>query len=157
MNPQLSDNDISFRSPERRHLEGLASLFSAIVENGDDNWFHPHPFTLEQAEGICDHPGPDYYCIALVENVVVGYGYLRGWEEGYDIPTLGICISPGSRGNGFAKIFMHHLHDEARKRKAKKIMLKVYAQNTPAFSMYTSLGYVFSETIDGQHVGHLDI
>ncbi len=136
---------------------GLAALFADIRARGDDEYFHPHPFTEADAERVCGYAGADLYVAATSAAQVVGYGMLRGWDEGFDIPSLGILISASARRRGIGKMLMAYLHQAAAKRGARRIRLKVHAANEPAVSLYRNLGYVFVGEERGQMVGYLDL
>ncbi len=88
---------------------------------------------------------------------MAGYGMLRGWDEGYEIPSLGIAILPGYQRKGLGRLLMTHLHEVARQRGAKRIRLKVYARNAAAVSLYSSLGYKLEPIDGGQYLGVLDV
>lgn len=133
---------------------GLAELFSALVAAGDDRAFHPHPFTPESAAERARYAGLDVYGAAVVDGRVLGYGMLRGWDEGYAVPSLGIAIHPEARGLGLGRLLMEYLHCEARRRGAARIRLKVYPGNTAAVALYRSLGYEFQGEERGQLVGY---
>lgn len=135
-----------------RHQEGLARFFQELMELGDHRWFHPHPFTAAQAECLAAYQGQDLYYVAT-RGEVVAYGMLRGWDEGYQVPSLGIAVHPAWRGRGLAHAFMLFLHAAARERGAPRIRLKVYPQNCAARQLYEGLGYQFEAGNDGQLVG----
>lgn len=124
----------------------LEAFFLNLVANGDTDLFHPHPFTAEAAASICGHStgdpatGDEYHAV-LEEGRIVGYGMLRGWAEGYSIPSLGIAVAPDRRGQGVADALMRHLHRVAAARGAPAVRLKVYRTNTRAIRLYRSLGY----------------
>ena len=89
---------------------------------------------------------------------VLGYGILRGWDEGYEIPSLGIAILPRVRGAGLGRVFMHFLAAAAKCRGAQKVRLRVMSRNARAIRLYQSLGYEFSADEDGGHlVGFLEL
>lgn len=88
---------------------------------------------------------------------ITGYGMLRGWDEGYDIPSLGIIIHPDQRGKGLGKAFMGFLHRLAEKCHAQKIMLKTYTENEKALGLYKKMGYQFSQKSQGQWIGYFSI
>jgi ribosomal-protein-alanine N-acetyltransferase len=136
-------------------LESLERFFRRIVEADVDKLFHPHPFTREQAARIACYDGKDMYYVLTLEHEIVGYGMLRGWDEGFDVPSLGLAIAPSYQGKGFGSLLMHFLHMAARCRGAKTIRLKVHQQNERALAMYSSLGYEFAAEEDGQMVGVL--
>lgn len=132
----------------------LATFFEHLAATGVGERFHPHPFTRAEAEARCAHSGLDFYCVVVARGVVLGYGMLRGWDEGYDVPSLGIAIHADARGMGLGRTLMLHLHAEAQRRAAPRIRLKVYPDNTAAVNLYRSLGYDFEPSLErGQLVG----
>ena len=135
----------------------LAEFFRALKRAGDDKYFHPHPLTDEEAKKRAQYSGKDLYHVLVEGDKVLGYGILRGWDEGYEAPSLGIVIHPSVRGMGLGKLFMHFLHAAARRRGASKIRLKVYPDNTTAVTMYQELGYTFQAEEAGQLVGFVDL
>lgn len=134
----------------------IAELFR-ILQNERNKTFHPHPFTDEEAKKHAQYIGKDLYYVVLEGDHVLGYGMLRGWDEGYEVPSLGIVIHPSVRGTGLAKLFMDFLHTAARRRGARKVRLKVYPDNTAAVNLYKKLGYVFESKKAGQLVGFVDL
>jgi ribosomal protein S18 acetylase RimI-like enzyme len=135
----------------------LIDFFSILEGNRASRYFHPHPFTAEKAKNLCHYEGKDLYYIALDGTRILGYGMLRGWDEGYDIPSLGIVLHPELRGIGLGKLFMHFLHAAAKLRGARRIRLKVYPENEVAVNLYKNLGYCYEETHEGQLIGFLDL
>lgn len=134
----------------------LADFFQSLGPE-DTKHFHPHPLTAEEADRRCHHAGMDLYYILLDENRVLGYGMLRGWDQGYDVPSLGIAIHPAARGQGLTKVFMHFLHAAARARGATRVRLRVRPDNVKAVRLYRSLGYQIGGEDRGQLVGVLDL
>lgn len=137
--------------PDVQHA--LAEFFADLVAAGDEHAFHPHPFTPEAAAERAAYRGLDVYCVAVAGGRVLGYGMLRGWDEGFEVPSLGIAIHQAARGIGLGRAMMAYLHCEARRRDAARIRLKVYPDNAVAVALYRSLGYEFTGTEDGQLVG----
>jgi ribosomal-protein-alanine N-acetyltransferase len=133
----------------------LGRLFEALREAGYEPHFHPHPLDASTAAAVTAYAGPDVYCVAERDGEIVGYGMLRGWEEGYDVPSLGIAVAPVARGTGAAAALMYFLHELARARGADSVRLKVYPDNERALRLYRRLGYVFEGEEDGQLVGRL--
>jgi GNAT superfamily N-acetyltransferase len=144
---------LSFCQVRPEHEPALAGFFAELAADGDDRWFHPHPFTAEAAARIARCQQQDLYCVALCDEAVLAYGMLRGWEEGYEVPSLGIAVARAARGTGLARSFMHYLHSCARVRGSRIVRLKVYPENLPAKRLYESLGYQFDTVQAGQLVG----
>lgn len=139
------------------YLAPLCDLFSRIQNDPASQHFHPHPFTEEEAQRCCAHTGKDFYGIAFWGHNIVGYGMLRGWDEGYAVPSLGIYLVPEMRGKGLSKPFMLLLHAEVANRGAGSVRLTVYASNKTALGLYRSLGYVFDGEETGKMVGRVNL
>jgi ribosomal-protein-alanine N-acetyltransferase len=148
---------LEFRRPCAELEQPLASFFEALVASGDAAAFHPHPFDAAAAAERAAYRGKDVYCAAVAGGRVLGYAMLRGWDEGYDEPSLGIAVHPEARSTGLARALMLYLHAEARRRGARRIRLKVYPGNAPALALYRSLGYEVAGEERGQLVAFKDL
>jgi len=146
-----------FRLLSRKYIDSIVQFFEILKLNGDDAFFHPHPLEAEEVKRIVKSNRKDLYYIVVDGLKVLGYGFLRGWDEGYDIPSLGIAIHPAVRGSGLGKTFMLFLHTVGRLRGCEKIRLKVYKENISAVNLYKELGYCFSAEEAGQLIGYLDL
>lgn len=133
----------------------ILNLFAIIKDDSEAKNFHPHAFNQEQAYIVTNYTGIDYYLGFFENDEIIGYGLLRGWDAGFNIPSLGIYIRPDSRGKGLSIKFMKALHEIAQKMHAPLIRLKVYPENISALNLYKKMGYVFQNQEDGQFVGHL--
>ena len=147
--------EIRLLSPD--FLQELIRFYTSI--EADQAYFHPHPFSEEYASQLIHYNGKDlYYVITNSDKMITGYGMLRGWDEGYKIPSLGIIVHPDWRGKGLGYLLMLFLHQAAKARGAEKIRLKVYPDNTQAVHVYQKLGYVFEDNLsDNQLVGYLTL
>ncbi|HKI31431.1 MAG TPA: GNAT family N-acetyltransferase [Gemmataceae bacterium] len=149
----MKESPLEFCQVAGRHERPLAAFFQDLRAHGDERWFHPHPLSAEHAARLATYQGRDLYYVATRGEAVLAYGLLRGWDEGYDVPSLGIATHPDARGCGLARPFMLFLHAAARQRGARRVRLKVYPDNTPARRLYESLGYRLESGADGQLVG----
>ena len=138
-------------------VEKLAQFFNNIVANKDHEYFHPHPLTYDTAEMIATYEGDDFYFLQIKDSEIVGYAMLRGWGDGFTIPSLGIVIHPAFRNQGLGKEFMRFLHNQARVKGASKVRLKLYSNNAEARQLYESLGYIFSDEENGQLIGYCEL
>lgn len=151
---------IEVRLLERQDASQLETFFQGIAEDDETTaYFHPHAFDADTARAICERQGADAYFAALEAGEIVGYGMLRGWDEGYDTPAFGVCVRADQRGKGIGAALLRYAIDLARVRRAPSIMLKVYEHNAPARRLYEGAGFVFAErTPDGaQLVGRLTL
>lgn len=124
------------------HLSGLKRFFSEISHSETTTYFNPHPFTAQYAQYLCSYQGKDEYYVMEADGVVVGYGMLRGWDEGYSRPSLGVCISANYSGRGYGTEMVRHLISVAKSRKASEIILSVEESNRTAIQLYNKTGFV---------------
>src|SRR5450759_1679008 len=137
-----------FRIVEPADEAVLCDLFADI----DDTFFRPHPFTVDEAKVISCHQGRDAYTILVEEGRAVAYGMLRGWDEGYSVPSLGIAVRTSASGRGLGRSMMAHLHAEAARRGATVVRLRVHPENVRARLLYESLGYAYAGEDRGELV-----
>src|SRR5262245_55645210 len=123
------------------HGAALAEFFEKIHTDGASNFFHPHALTREAARERATYVGDDLYYVMTRNPDIIGYGMLRGWDQGHEIPSVGIIIHPDFRGKGLGGLFMNFLHVSAALRGAKQVFLHVDERNEVAIELYRSLGY----------------
>jgi ribosomal protein S18 acetylase RimI-like enzyme len=154
-----SDQQLAFLKVSVEHLPAFARFLLELDENEDADFFHPHPFDAKTASSIAalSENGHDEYWLAFSDEDIVAYGMLRGWDEGYEVPSLGLAVSPMYRGRGFAREMMRHLHARARQRGADHIRLKVDRRNVKAQRLYESLGYRFATHSQSELTGQLNL
>ena len=153
----VSEGHLEFRHLEAADGPEMGRLFVALREAGNGEVFHPHPLTVREAERLCGYKGKDLYYGGFCRGEVVCYGMLRGWEEGYEVPSLGIAVHPEQRRIGLGRAFMQFLHCAAAMRGAARVRLKVYESNQTAVRLYERLGYIFEGCENGQLVGFVEL
>lgn len=154
MRPNMSGR-IEIRRLASALADEIAAMFARICADPDAARFHPHAFDDATARSLCALDGRDLYFCLLHDSRALGYGILRGWDDGWPVPSLGIWIDPALRGTGAARLLMAHLHLAAALAGAERIRLKVYQDNPRARELYERLGYVFDGNEAGQAVGQL--
>ena len=133
-------------------VKALGDFFSVIFNSTIPKTFHPHLFNDQMAITICNEQ-KDLYCSIFLNNKIVGYGMLRGYSEGYSIPSLGVCIHPEYSNFKLGQLLMHYLHSQAKLLGSNKIRLKVYKNNLQAVHIYTKLGYILEDLNDKELLG----
>jgi GNAT superfamily N-acetyltransferase len=145
------------------HLAGptdcapLTAFFGVLAADlSVREFFHPHPFTADQAEWICTRGAElsDQYFVATEgdpENIV-GYAMLRGWDEGFETPAFGVCVRPDRQGRGLGRRLLKHAIGPARDAGARRVMLKVHRDNSAARVLYESEGFVFAPGQESEQV-----
>jgi [ribosomal protein S18]-alanine N-acetyltransferase len=148
---------IGFHRVSQEWERPLAEFFVTIVRSGSDRSFHPHPLDAAEAHRRASYTGCDEYHLAEHQRSIVAYGMLRGWEDGFETPSLGIAVHPEWQGQGIGRRMMVYLHEVARARGSKRIRLRVYPENEVAIRLYESLGYIFAGDERGQRLGVLTL
>jgi [ribosomal protein S18]-alanine N-acetyltransferase len=154
---RLSGDPLEFRILRPELSSFLSGFFSELLHGPGHEYFHPHPMTGEEAERLCSYSGRDLYYVACTGTAIIAYGMLRGWDEGFAIPSLGIAVHPNSRGRGLSRPFMEFLHMAAKFHGAEKVRLTVYAENSRAVELYRRLGYRFEKKNDQELIGLLEL
>ena len=132
----------------------LADLFAHI----DETFFRPHPFTPEEARLIARRSGHNLFALLVDGDRAVAYGMLRGWDDGYATPSLGVAVRDDCQGRGLGGVMMEHLHRAARARAASTVRLRVHPDNARARRLYESLGYEYRGGEDrGELVMEVDL
>jgi ribosomal protein S18 acetylase RimI-like enzyme len=153
------DNDIknNFCKLNDKYLFLFLDFLKDLTDNQEENIFHPHAFDINTIKKIISSNSLDEYWIMCQDEQIVSYGILRGWDEGFTIPSIGIAVSPNYRKFGFGKKMMLFLHSRAKERGVSKIRLTVYKDNIKAINLYNKLGYVLESQSDSTFVGYLEI
>jgi ribosomal protein S18 acetylase RimI-like enzyme len=140
--------------------ERLGDFFEVLrADKETRRFFHAHPLTKAFAADLCARQTSclDRYYVTDYQGRIAGYSMLRGWDEGYEIPSFGGCTDPELRGAGLGHILMAHAIAESRIAGARKLRLTVYKQNGRALYIYRKFGFSFSDKNEHECVGLLDL
>jgi ribosomal protein S18 acetylase RimI-like enzyme len=131
----------------------LAEIFAEI----DAEFFRPHPFTPAAAKEVANHAGQNTYALLTEDGRAVAYGILRGREEGYAVPSVGVAVRKSAQRRGLGRLIMGHLHAEAARHGATVVRLRVHPDNVRARGLYESMGYVYAGEDRSELVMLLDL
>ncbi|HSS81236.1 MAG TPA: GNAT family N-acetyltransferase [Gaiellaceae bacterium] len=148
--------DVTSSQPLLRALgPGDRDVLARFLERNDvpevTVHFHPFPMTSSSAEEIVLRAGDDWYFGAFIDGRLVGLSMLRGWNEGFDVPSFGIVVDHGSFGQGIGSLLTDFTLDRAPWLGSERVRLSVYASNERARRMYLSRGF---EEIEREPVTH---
>ena len=138
----------------------LAVFFEALAADAEAAaFFRPHPLTAEEARSLCRKAGTirDGYFVAEYAGRIAGYSMLRGWDEGYEVPSWGGAVHPSLRDAGIGKRLLLHAVSESISRGAPKMRLTVYKTNARGVHVYGKIGFRFSEKDERSLVGVLPL
>ena len=140
-----------------RHAEGLADFFQALVDNGDGSFFYPHPLTADEAKRLCRYSGSDQYFVATRAGQILGYGMLRGWDEGHAVPSIGLATHPAHRNKNIAEQVMLGLIRQATNRGASRLRLTAAEGRDRFIGFCMRHGFVFEPFESGRVIGMLEL
>lgn len=141
-------------------VSALCELFAALDGDPDARrFFHPHPLTAEMARELCarNPRARDRYDVAAIGSRLVGYAMLRGWDEGYTVPSFGAAVHPDFRGQGLGRALLRHEVAAAREAGAVRLRLTVYRANRAATRLYAHEGFRLEPRGEDQWLGLLDL
>lgn len=116
----------------------VTNTFTAFCLNNDTAYF------------IANKPHKDKFYVFSVDDQVVGFSMLRGWDEGFEVPSFGIIIDRNYIHKGFGKTVLQLTVEEARKYGCSKVRLSVYSTNVAARKMYQDYGFIEIESLKPQ-------
>jgi glycosyltransferase involved in cell wall biosynthesis/GNAT superfamily N-acetyltransferase len=121
--------------------EALARFFQRNDVPAVTRHFHPFELTPDRAEEIALHAGDDWYFGAFVRGKLVALSMLRGWNEGFDVPSFGIVVDREWHGRGIGSLLTDFTLDRAPWFGSEQVRLSVYASNERAHRMYSKRGF----------------
>ena len=158
----MGDNQESLHfapvGPDDAH--DLGEFFEVLASDPDTpRLFHPHPLTRAYAHELCAHVGDgrDGYFLAWYADRIVAYWMLRGWDEGYVVPSFGVAVHPSARGLRLGAASLEHAIEVSRSRGAPRLRLTVYRSNERALQVYRRFGFTFQDKNERELVGHLTL
>ncbi len=138
------------------HEGAFRNFLNRLRDAGDDALFHPHAYDPETVMRLCTQPSKDLYVVAVCDGQILGYGMLRGWDEGFQVPSLGLAVDAGSRSSFVGRRIWHFLRQEAVNRGCPAIRVTIDPQNRRLVHTTGRLG--FELRLEGPRwVGWLDL
>lgn len=137
---------------------GLADFFQVLAADAETcQFFHPHPLTAEMAEDLTLGSRRDRFYLARYQGHIMGYSLLRGWDEGFDVPSFGGCTHPELRNAGVGHALLAHGIAAARASGAGRLRLTVHRDNWRAVHLYCKFGFTFQPRGAHYWLGFLDL
>ena len=125
----------------------LAQELSELLRNVDPDYskyFIPFNFDLQTVEKKLTDAKLDLFFGIFVNARLVGFYMLRGFDEGYDIPSYGVWISSEFAGKGLARLTIQHAISFCKINNINQLMLKVHPDNLKAIKLYEDFGFINS-------------
>lgn len=135
-------DELSLREIGPEDFETLARFLEENDVPAVVRTFNPFPMTSETAERIARRPRRDRYYGAFTGGRMVGLSMLRGWDEGYSVPSFGVMVDHRFHGRGAGSRMLDYAIAEAARLGSERIRLSVFASNERAVRLYLSRGFV---------------
>lgn len=137
-------------------MDALSTFFVENNVPAVTHTFHPFPLNEVTARWMACEPHLDRFYLAWEAGRPVGFSMLRGWEEGYTIPSFGTFIDHRQHGKGYGKELLRLTIEAAQALGCKQVRLSVYASNLPACKIYLACGFFETERVDTENHGEKD-
>jgi len=121
-----------------------ASTLSALILNAPKDYtkyFVPFSFKEDSIKKIISDAVNDKYFGIFINDDLAGFYMLRGFDQGYEVPSYGVWISDKFSGLGLSKLTLQHAITFCKLNDLKKIMLKVHPEHTIAKNIYENFGF----------------
>ena len=96
---------------------------------------------MNSIKEILERATNDKYFGVLISEKIVGFYMLRGFDDGYEIPSYGVWVAKEFSDLGLAKLTLQHAISYCKVNGIKKIMLKVHPDNSVAKKTYENYGF----------------
>lgn len=124
-------------------LQDVSNLVNKLSENSVEylKLFTAFDLNTDTINSILSKAVNDKYFGIFLSNKIVGFYMLRGFDDGFDIPSYGVIISSDYSNKGLSRLTLYHAFTFCKINGIKKIMLKVHPENTYAKNLYESVGF----------------
>jgi ribosomal-protein-alanine N-acetyltransferase len=118
----------------------LAQLYQAATADYGV-YFKPFSFDEETLGRILRERRNDLYFTVLCDGELAGLYMLRGFDQGYTVPSYGVWIAQAYSRRGLARATLEHAVATCRAHGCREMMLKVHPLNTRAKLLYERFGF----------------
>ncbi len=135
--------DLSVEQLQPNHLLSVSRDSSKTTRSGRNHRSFPSVSDdprKQQKKYVAAAPKSRYYA-AFLGGAAVGLAMLRGWEEGYEVPSFGMFIDHRYHGRGIGRRLIELAIYEAARLGCAMVRLTVYESNSRGHGLYASLGF----------------
>ena len=132
--------DLSIKKLTSESAEELSKL---LLTNDPEysKYFIPFSFDLQTIKDRMENLKQDSFWGIFINYKLVGFYLLRGFDEGYEIPSYGVWISKEFSGKGSSKLTLQHAISFCKLNHIGNLMLKVHPDNIIAKKIYERFGF----------------
>ncbi len=156
-NSSGDSTDFAVRPLRVEDAQALSSLLLAQPPEYT-RFFYAFSFAADQIAKMLAERRKDVYMGLLCQDELAGFFMLRGWDEGYEVPTLGTFVAEKYRGYGFMQLTVELTKVICKLRGTSRVMYKSHPDNAPAKKAavmgFTQAGV---DPATGNLIYHLDL
>lgn len=119
----------------------LRAFFCRNARSEITDSFTAFPLDEAQADRLATYRGRDKYFLFCEAGTPVGFWMLRGWDEGYDVPSFGVFVDYEHQGKGLGREMVREAMRTAAEMGSLAVRLTVYPSNARAVALYLSEGF----------------
>ena len=134
------------------HIPALVALHGGSPP-GYNAYFTPFAFDEPTLTQILAQRRADQYLALLWGDELAGISMLRGFDQGYSVPSYGVWVAHAYSGRGVARASLAHAVALCTALGCAELMLKVSPENLRARRIYERFGFV--QTGDDARSGQL--
>ena len=127
----ITNENLTVRPLQIEDAQVLSSLLMAQPPEYT-RFFYAFSFAADHIAKMLAERGKDVYMGLLWQDELVCFFMLRGWNEGYEVPTLGTFVAEPYRGYGFMQLTVELTKVICKLRGVSRVMYKSHPDNAPA-------------------------
>lgn len=139
----------------RRLTPSDADALSAMLTNSSSNYqryFAPFPFDADFLKQMLAAARNDQFWGMSADAALAGMFMLRGFDEGYTVPSYGVSVAEKFSGRGLLKVSLAFSIAWCRLNDINRIRLTVHPDNVVAKNVYENIGFRCSSSEPGKHL-----
>jgi len=151
-------NDFTVRPLDVDDASNLSSLLLA-QSPAYVRFFTPFDFQHPSIVRLLAGQGKDIFMGMYWDDRLAGFFMLRGWNEGYEIPSYGVLVDERFSGYGLTRLSLKLAKSICKLRRVPGIMLKVNPDNKIAKRLFEEAAFVQTgvDAQTGNLIYHFDI
>ena len=153
----LTSTDFTIR-PLRVEDAGAVSEMLRSQSPDYARFFYAFSFETDDIAKILAARERDVYAGVYWQDELVAFFMLRGWDEGYEVPSFGVFVGEKHRGREFMKITLDVAKLICRLSGAPRLMAKIHPDNvSPRGARRLGLVQTGVETETGNVIYHMEL
>ncbi len=121
-------------------------------------FFHPFGFDEETLREVLGGRRSDVYTGMYWGGRLIGFFMLRGWDQGFEVPSHGVLVDEKHSGHGLATLTLRMAKAVCKLRQSPRLMIKVHPDNQTAKKLYEGARFTMTgrDPENGNLVYHFD-